>query len=515
MACVMRWIQSIFANREASANPAMDTLPEPGQTRHLISWRTLQAFALWTVVFGLVLLVYSKALDRALIYDDVAMLLYFDPSRDFHWYDSFRPLDNGFYRPWYVLTYYGAWKIAGLNPLGYRLLAAGIHAAVAVMAGLTFCRLFGVGRLAGIAISLTVALASSAFVTVYYYSNTGDSMLALGMLTTIYCCDRWLSERRARWLAGLFTGLVFAMGCKETGVAVSGIVFLQVWSSTHRDRPAWLTAGAALLLGLTCAVAFYLLQKYNPNSYQSRGYAEDGMINTIRRVINYLAATIFPGSYVMRPFWSLDPETTKWIHRSLRGGTLITLAGAFAIVLIRRSRGDILKIAVLVLGAAGMLLPTSLVAMEAGPHSPIGRYLYSSMVLVILAAGGFALWLYQRNKLIWRAAAAIWVCWLIMQVLIIRKSPGTQDYYETSRQWRAIREEIGRLSPGWPPMHGISLYSGPEYGSFYIDSPYATSIMRLYYPKLLLAFVSNEIVPQTARAYTFDGRHFHERALPE
>src|SRR5690606_33282409 len=102
-------------------------------------------------------------LHLALIYDDVAMLLYFDPSRHFHWYDSFLPLDNGFYRPWFRLVYYFAWKTAGLNPAIYRIMAAAIHAAVALFAGITFNQLFHTRRLTGAFVSLSIALASSAF----------------------------------------------------------------------------------------------------------------------------------------------------------------------------------------------------------------------------------------------------------------------------------------------------------------------------------------------------------------
>src|SRR5690606_5802534 len=105
--------------------------------------------------------------------------------------------------------------------------------------------------------------------------------------------------------------------------------------------------------------------------------------------------------------------------------------------------------------------------------------------LVMMALGCVGVWLFSTRQGVWRLAAAVWGVWLVMQVIIIRKSPGTQEYYETSREWRALVEEFGRVSPAWPPMTAISVYSGQEYGSFYLDDNYGTAIMRLYYPRLL------------------------------
>jgi hypothetical protein len=476
------------------------------------SWGRVVAgcFLLWAILYGLLLLVYSKALRAGLIYDDVAMLLYFNEASNFQWYNSFRPMDNGFIRPIYMFTYWVTSSIAGLNPLVYRLHSAAIHAAVAVAAGVASCRLLRISWMAGAIVSLSVALASAAFVTVFYYSNTGDSYMALGMLAAVYCCDRWLKGGAALWLAGTFAALAFSIASKETGVAVGGILALQVWASGRRDLHAWTAAAAALAICGGWAVTAMLIQRHNELSYYHKGYSTNGTEAMIKRIFRYLAATLFPGSFVLKPLWNWGQPIATALNNGLwctaLGGTILS---AWAVGRKRCSR-EILVAGVLMLGAAGMLLPTAAVALEAGPHSPIGRYLYASLVLVMMAAGGLGAWLYRTHKLWWRAGCLVWSVWLVMQVVIIRKSPGTEEYYETAKEWKALAKEMGRLSPKWPALRALTVYTGPEHGSFRLDDAYGTALMRLYYPKLLMVYISNREIPETGCRYIFDGRKLQE-----
>lgn len=457
----------------------------------------------WAGLFAVLTAVYYKTLNCTLIYDDVAMVQYFPPYRPFPWYQCFLPMDGGFCRPIYMAYYAVVWKLFGLDPLPNRLMNLALHTTVAMAAGRYFRQITGTGLWAGLGISLSVALASVGFVSAFYVSNSGDMLLCLGILASLFAWGQWLKSEKWLWVMATLGAVLFSVGSKEAGVAVGGMIILQTWIRGRRDRRAWLISAFMLALCLVAAGLFYQIQAHNPYGYIGKGYAERSLWDAGRRVFRYLAATILPGTFVLKPLWGV--RLLPMINGVIGVLTAAAVLGAAVMVVRRREALPALS-GVFLLAATGILVPVSIVQLEAGPHSPIGRYAYTPMVLVILALGTFGLWLHGRYRRAWVAGAIVWGVWLPLQVVIIQKSPGTKDYYRTSREWKALRKQIGKYSPEWPPMTALSVFSGPAYGSFFLDEAYGTAILRVYYPRLLMAYCSNRIIPETSRVYTFNGR---------
>lgn len=468
---------------------------------------------LFALILSLLVLVYSKALHAGLIYDDVASLLYFHPAREFRWYHSFLPLDNGFIRPVYTLCDLAIYKLAGTRPFFYHLHALMVHGAVAVAGGWAFCVLMRARRRAGALVSLSIALAASAFPVMFMQSNTADSMMALGMLIAVGSYSHWLRGDRAAWLAAAVGGVVLAVGSKETGIAVVGVLGVLTWVSAERRRGRWIFVGALLGVCLAYAGLVVVLQRHHTLSYANQGYASAGVVSGAMRGLKYLASTLFPGCFVMKPMWPLGAMGAGV------SGLLQVAAGAFILasaVYVMAHRGGsagrresrLSHGAALYLGAAAMLAPTVMVDLEAGPHSPIGRYLYASMTLVMMALGCVALAVgHGLPRALKAGATLLWAVWLATQVAIVRGSPGTAEYYRTAREWTYLVRELKRITPDWPPMQAVTFFTGPEYGSMVLPEPYGLALMRVYLPNLLANYQGNRVPPETTRAYRFDGKH--------
>lgn len=465
----------------------------------------------WAGIFGLCALVYSKGFRLGLIYDDVAMLLYFYRPTGFGWYDSFLPMDNGFMRPVYMLSFWAVWELVGPWEMAWRVFAVFVHSTVAVAAGVAFGSMAGVGRWAAVCVALTVALASSAFATVFYSANVADSLMALGMVAAVCCFDRWLVLRDSRWLWGSGAGLLFALMSKEAAVTLCGVFALQAWTAEVRRRVDGVFVGVATLICVAFAGLIWWMQQSVAMSYLNQGYSSLNPAVLVRRLVGYFTSTLFPGVYVLKPWWG-DGAWVRGVSAVLQGGGAVVLMWAAAVMVMRRGPRLLRLAAVLTVGAVLVFLPTLVVNFEAGPHSPVGRYIYSSLVLVVLAGGCVAVWLYGEKPLVWRFGVAMWAGWLLTQPVVVRKSPGTQEYYECARQWQALAGEIRRLSPDWPSMRAISVFTGEPHGSFRLDETYANALVRVYFPGLLVYYASNRVIPETSFSYVFDGRRLSEVA---
>ncbi len=462
----------------------------------------------WAALFAVTLLVYSKRLKLGLMYDDVAMLLYFRRP-DFTGWDAFRPLDNGFLRPIFVFGLWAIWKIFEVRTWPYLIYAAALHAMVAVVAGMVFRSITRVSLLAALIMSLSVAVASSAFVTVFYSSNTGDSLLALWTVAVVGCYHQWLHWRKSWGLWMTFVFLFLALGSKEPAVVICGVLILQTWISGSRRRLDWVVCFVATLVCSAFAGLVFYLQRSAAISYTNEGYASMAPMELSQRLLGYLGSTLVPSSYVM-PITSAERTVYGFLH----GVVYVSAFGGivFSLIQLLREKADALvrSGAVLFISAVVMLMPILTVSLEPGPHSPLGRYVYTPSVLVIMALGFWALRLYQHRRGLWWGAAVVWGIWLIAQPVVIRKSSCAAPYYKSAGEWKALVGEIGRISPEWPAMQRIAIYSGAGFGSHEINEPYVNALLRVYYPRLLIDFVANRTTPETTFVYVFDGRRLTE-----
>lgn len=459
--------------------------------------------AVWPVYLVVLLLVYSKALTDPLIFDDVAMLLYFRMPH-FGWLDCLMPLGNGFIRPSTILTSRLLWHPFGANPLPYHLAALAIHAATATCAAVACCVLAGVSRLAGFVTGLTVALAAAAFPSAYMLSNSCDSYMAIGALLVVINWTLWLRTGRRRYAALAWAGLLFAIAGKESAVAISGFVVLQTWISGTRRRADWIRAGAFFAACVAYAALVTMIQNTNETSYTNAGWVSKDPVFIGRQMISSLAAVVLPGTYIFEPMWHFG-RASAVITWTLRGAAGLLLAAAALTVILRKAQPLVVQAAVCYLAAAGMLFPTAMLIFPTGPFSPIGRFLYSAIPLVVLAGACLATQAWPRWRVMRAIGVLVWLIWMVFQVIIVRKSPGPDEYYQTAKENGRFIAEIARLSPAWPPMQAVTVYSGPEYGSRVIPESYGRAKFRVYFPDLLANYYENRTIPETTRAYTFDG----------
>src|SRR5690606_23246771 len=169
------------------------------------------------------------------------------------------------------------------------------------------------GWAAAFLMSLSVAVASSAFVTVFYSSNTGDSLLALWTVATIGSYHQWLHLRRGWGIWMTFVFLLLALGSKEPGVVICGILVLQTWISGSRRRVDWgVCFVATLICGAFAGLVVYL-QRSAAISYTNEGYASLVPAELFQRLLGYLGSTLFPSCYVM-PVTSGESPVVRFLH---------------------------------------------------------------------------------------------------------------------------------------------------------------------------------------------------------
>jgi len=198
-------------------------------------------------------------------------------------------------------------------------------------------------------------------------------------------------------------------------------------------------------------------------------------------------------------------------HRCLR--LLVKLAAALAVAIamvqVIRSRTWTInrQAAALYLAGAAFLVPTAILTLNGEPFTPAMRFVYAAIPFSILAVAGVAATAWKSTRILRLGLAALFIAWVIWQVYLIRNHPGTRNYRATSREWKHFVSEIGRLSQQWPPMQAVTVYSGPPHGSRLIPEGYGLALFRVHYPNLLAAYFENRVIPETTRAYIFDGKH--------
>jgi hypothetical protein len=445
------------------------------------------------IIFGL----YHRSLHAPLLYDDVAILLYFNPARELPWLGCLLPLDNGFIRPVTMLLSKLCWDLGGTNPLPYHIAAMALHGLNSVAAGLVFLSLFPARRLMAFAVTAAMAASAAAFPCVFLLSNSCDTAMALGLLIAAGCWIQWLKTFRTPWLLLACAGVVICLAGKESGVAVVGVLIMLLAASRAPDPRGWLAAGLLFAFCGAYAVLVVWLQHRAPGSYTKLGKLDLNPLRVADRLTSYTAATLFPQFYIMDPLIR-SPRFREVILRLLQ---CLVGAGALAsIFAVFRSRRFSLAGAFF-LSAMFTLAPTAILGMPA-----TARFVYAPLALMLLSLASALAVLPPLPT--WRfPATAIAALWLILQMALIAKSPTSKGYYQAAHEWGNFEKEIARVSPKWPPMQYVTVYSGPQYGSQFISTAYGGAIFRTWFPGVLANFYANEIPPQGTLQYRFDGKH--------
>jgi hypothetical protein len=228
-------------------------------------------------------LVFLPGLRGGLIADDWMVL---SRNLDLPWREVpgwFVSVRHDWYRPLFELQAALAWRLFGLRPPAYHVLALAQYIAVTALVGLAAERLTG-RRGIGLVSALTFGLLHFHAEPVRWFAATSEFLAALGGLTAIlgYLSFRKSGRRRALAVAG--AGYLFALGSKESavGLPVALVAFdiLVGWSlgecGTRRAR--WLphvpfvAAGALLLLWRLAAGNPYGIAVTLPGMLRNAGH---------------------------------------------------------------------------------------------------------------------------------------------------------------------------------------------------------------------------------------------------
>jgi hypothetical protein len=278
------------------------------------------------------------------------------------------------------------------------------------------------------------------------------------------------------------------------------------------SRRQWIGHIPIFVICLIHGIIMITLQKRVPASYSNLGLGSISLHQLLERATRFYPATLFPGTFIMDPLWDFHQA-----HQSLRllirvSSILVVVASATALVL--RRIPPSLRTAAFCFLSAGMLIWPTLI-LDQRPYQlqqqPCGRFVYAAIPFMIMGVACVILSL-PRKSLVRYAAITLAGVWIALQIIIIRQSPGPRVLRRTSIQWRNLIREIDRLSPSWPPMHYITFYTGPEYGSILLPTNYGMALMRVYFPNLLANYESNRTTPETTAEYIFDGRHLVEKS---
>src|SRR5579864_2565733 len=200
------------------------------------------------VLVGAAALVYTNALRLPFIYDDSLSIVENEHIRTLAlpgalFSDRENPTAG---RPLVNLSFALNYAIGGLNPVGYRLVNVGLHAACGL---LIFALAAGVLRSAnlGFAIALLWIVHPLNSETVDYVTERSESLMALFYLLTLYASVRALDRKhRGAWTVTATLACLAGMGCKESMATAPILVVLydrafvfDTWAAAFRKR-RWL-----------------------------------------------------------------------------------------------------------------------------------------------------------------------------------------------------------------------------------------------------------------------------------
>lgn len=472
---------------------------------------------LWAFVciLPLCLLAYTPYISDQLLYDDIGILFYFRSVRQFSWLDCLLPLDNGFLRPLQMLIIKLIHSIWGLLPHPYHICMIIAHAGVAATLAMVFRACAGVSRWVAVLAGAAFGVSLAAFPTVYMISNLADCLLAIALLLLIHTWRVWLQTGRLRyvWLAA--GCVMLAVLSKETGIMAIVPMALLNWVSrkTAPRRTLWFVAAVAIFCAGYGLTAYYF-QKTNGLSYVHDGTSLIDWKNGAGNLASMMTSTLMPGGITLKP-WLLG-GTANVV--TIIVGVLMGAAGIAALILMATSRANYrLKLAAAVyLTAIASAWPVVLLDLPhySGQQQPIGRYAYTATALVYVAIGIVVAHIPVSNRLRKWGVVALSL-WIAGQVIVIRKSPGAREFERNAKEWERFVKETRKVAQGWTPPELVTVYSGEPYGSILLPENYANTLWRLYLPDLLANYYSNRTIPESTRAYIFDGKRLTESPLPQ
>ncbi|MBA2570656.1 MAG: hypothetical protein H0V04_05690 [Chloroflexi bacterium] len=203
---------------------------------------------------------------------------------------------SGFYRPGIELMFWVEYRLFGLDPLPYHLLALACHLGTAALIGAIALHITR-QRIAAIAAAAVVALALHAHEVVFDVADLHNALGGVLLSGAVYAC-----LRRRYILAGLLAAALFTVD--ESGLLVLPIVALyELVYQAPRSRAALI--GATRTLGPVAAVTvLYVLWRLTGGGFGNE------VANACKPVLDCLGSglTAFAGRFMVRPDELIGPR---------------------------------------------------------------------------------------------------------------------------------------------------------------------------------------------------------------
>lgn len=216
---------------------------------------------------------------------------------------------GGFYRPGIELMFWLEYRLFGLDPLPYHLLAVACHLGTAALVGAIALHITG-QRIAAIAAAAVVALALHAHEVVFDVADLHNALGGVLLSGAIYA---YLCHRSI--LAGLLLAALFTVD--ESGLLVLPIVALyELVLRAPRTRAA-LTEATRTLGPVAAVTVLYVLWRLTGGGFGNE------VANACRPIVDCLGSglTAFAGRFLVRP-------------EQLIGSRIFAIGGGAAVVAI-------------------------------------------------------------------------------------------------------------------------------------------------------------------------------------
>jgi len=195
-----------------------------------------------SLLVGATLLIYAKALFSPFIWDDHGLIVNNELIKS---PGNLAPIfqrnvlggsEESFYRPLQMLSYKFDARLWGLNPFGFHLSNILLHAATGIALFFLIDALFA-QRAVSFLTALFFLIHPIQTESVVYISSRADLLVALFILLSCLCYERYLVRGKKRLLAGACVFVAAALLSKEYAVIAPALLVLI--HLAHEKRSSW------------------------------------------------------------------------------------------------------------------------------------------------------------------------------------------------------------------------------------------------------------------------------------
>src|SRR5262245_45223082 len=245
---------------------------------------SLQFSRRWIVgiILGLTFLAFANCIPNDFAYDDQTQILGNTFIRDLRnlpkalvtetWYwrvqqdqdpNTQAKPSTPYYRPVFTIYLMILWKLFGAWPMGWHFFNVVVHMLVVYLVFLVLEHVSGDTKLSAIA-SLIFAIHPMRSESVAWISGVTDPLLAVFLISSLYCYMRFRREGVKRLLVSSLVLFAVAVFAKEPAVALPIFIGLYELLMINRDKPLWQRIRPAIQYGgcFLLVAAVYFVARY-------------------------------------------------------------------------------------------------------------------------------------------------------------------------------------------------------------------------------------------------------------